>query len=184
MSRAIAGNHDLTTSHANNLTIFGSHHDLPRIKCGGPFHARAHYRRFRIEQRYCLTLHVGSHQGPVGIIMFQEGNQSGRNAHDLFRRNVHVIHFFTVLNEKVLVATNGDTVIHELPMRSDLRISLSNRVLVLFICRQVLNFIGRYRRNRDPCQRQSGNSFSQLCIDSIPRFCHHFSTLRIHELLP
>ena len=33
---------------------------------------------FRFEKRHGLPLHVGSHQGPVGIVMLQERDQRGR----------------------------------------------------------------------------------------------------------
>ncbi len=43
-------------------------------------------------QGHCLALHVRSHQGAVGVIVLQEGNQGGSNADHLLRGNVHVVH--------------------------------------------------------------------------------------------
>ncbi len=39
------------------------------------FETGAHYRRLRLHQRHCLTHHVGTHEGTVGIIVFKEGYQ-------------------------------------------------------------------------------------------------------------
>ena len=41
------------------------------------FHARGHDRRLGDEQRHGLPLHVRAHQGAVGIVVLQEGNQAG-----------------------------------------------------------------------------------------------------------
>src|SRR5690606_19080181 len=47
---------------------------------------------FRTQARHGLALHVGTHQGPVGVIVLQEGDQRCGNGHDLRRRDVHVMH--------------------------------------------------------------------------------------------
>ena len=41
--------------------------------------------RFGNQQRHGLALHVGTHQGAVGVVVFQERNQTGRDADHLFR---------------------------------------------------------------------------------------------------
>ena len=44
---------------------------------GHLFHTGSNHRIIGVEKGHCLTLHVGTHQGPVGVIVFQEGYQSG-----------------------------------------------------------------------------------------------------------
>ncbi len=55
------------------------------------FHARAHDRDIRREQRHRLALHVRSHERAVGVIVLQEGDQGSADAHNLARRDIHVI---------------------------------------------------------------------------------------------
>ncbi|EKD22004.1 MAG: hypothetical protein ACD_87C00215G0001 [uncultured bacterium] len=53
------------------------------------FHPRTHQRRLRLHQRHRLPLHIGSHQGTVGIVVLKERNQSGCDTHQLIGRNIH-----------------------------------------------------------------------------------------------
>jgi hypothetical protein len=55
-------------------------------------HARGHRRRLGNDQRHRLPLHVGAHQGPVGVVVLQEGDQRRRHPDDLLGRDVHVLH--------------------------------------------------------------------------------------------
>jgi hypothetical protein len=41
-------------------------------------------------QRHSLPLHVGSHEGPIGVVVLEKRNQPGRHAHHLARRDVDV----------------------------------------------------------------------------------------------
>ena len=44
-------------------------------------------------ERHCLFLHVGAPKGPVGVVVFQKGNQAGGDADQLFGRNVRQVDF-------------------------------------------------------------------------------------------
>ncbi len=55
-------------------------------------HARGHRWRLGDDQRDRLPLHVGAHQGPVGVVVLQEGDQRRRHSDDLLGRDVHVLH--------------------------------------------------------------------------------------------
>ncbi len=46
------------------------------------------------EQGHRLPLHVGPHQGAVGIVVLQEGYQCCRDAEYLLGRDVHEIYLF------------------------------------------------------------------------------------------
>jgi len=37
------------------------------------FQPRSHQRRFGLQQRDRLALHIRAHQGPVGVVIFKEG---------------------------------------------------------------------------------------------------------------
>ena len=77
------------------------------------FHARGNKRDLRANERNSLRLHVRTHQGAVGIIVFKEWDQRGADAHDLMRRNIHVINRFRRREDKTGVVTAGHTVAHE-----------------------------------------------------------------------
>ncbi len=55
---------------------------------GDGFHAGAHDGRLGHEQRHRLALHVGTHQGAVGVVVLQERDQGGGHADQLFGRDV------------------------------------------------------------------------------------------------
>jgi hypothetical protein len=65
------------------------------------FHARAHQRRLRAQQGNRLPLHVGTHQGAVGVVVLEERNQRGRHAHQLLGADVDVINLIAALQHKV-----------------------------------------------------------------------------------
>ena len=66
--------------------------DHARVVGHVALHARGHHRGLGHQQRHGLPLHVGTHQGAVGVVVFQERNQAGRNADHLARRHVDVLH--------------------------------------------------------------------------------------------
>ena len=49
------------------------------------FHPGADERSLGTNERHRLTLHVGAHQRPVGVVVLQERNQRGRYRHQLLR---------------------------------------------------------------------------------------------------
>ena len=58
---------------------------------GALFHAGPDQRRLRLEQRHGLALHVRAHQGAVGVVVLEEGDERRRHRDDLLRRDVHVV---------------------------------------------------------------------------------------------
>ena len=57
------------------------------------FEAGADERRFGNEKRHALALHVGSHECPVCVVVFEERDQTRGNRDNLFWRDVHVLDF-------------------------------------------------------------------------------------------
>ena len=82
-------------------SIAAAENDRAGIASSDAFHAGADERRFSANQRNGLALHVGTHQGAVGVVVFEERNQAGRDADELLRRHVHVIHFIAMLEDEV-----------------------------------------------------------------------------------
>ena len=58
---------------------------------GARLDAGADVGRLGHHQRHGLLLHVGAHQGPVGVVVLDEGDQRRGHRHDLLRRDVHEV---------------------------------------------------------------------------------------------
>jgi hypothetical protein len=49
--------------------------DLTGVQGGAPLHAGADDRRLRLQKRHGLALHVGTHEGSVGVVVLEERDQ-------------------------------------------------------------------------------------------------------------
>ena len=65
--------------------------DIAGVDRGAQLHAGADQRRLAAHQRNRLALHVGTHQGTVGVVVLEERDHRGRDRHHLARRDVHVV---------------------------------------------------------------------------------------------
>ncbi|CAB4652027.1 unannotated protein [freshwater metagenome] len=86
----------------NHNCIAGDRRDRARVFCKNQvgavacctqFHAGSDVRRFCAQQWNGLTLHVGTHQRAVGVVVLKERNQCGCNRNDLLGRNVDEVDF-------------------------------------------------------------------------------------------
>ncbi|MPM39215.1 hypothetical protein SDC9_85848 [bioreactor metagenome] len=80
---------------------------------GFVFHPGTDERCLRVDQRNSLTLHVGTHQSTVGVIVFQERDAGCRDSNYLFWRNVHVIDAFDRNFQVVMDITGHDDIVGE-----------------------------------------------------------------------
>src|ERR1700733_3868499 len=71
--------------------LAADHH--ARVLGDGLLQARADQRRLCDQERYGLPLHVRAHQGAVGVVVLEEGDQAGRDAHHLAGGDVDIFHF-------------------------------------------------------------------------------------------
>ena len=56
--------------------------------------AGADVGRLGLDQRHGLALHVGAHEGTVGVVVLEERDQRGGDRDDLLRRDVHHLDLF------------------------------------------------------------------------------------------
>ena len=85
------------------------------------------------QQRNGLALHIGAHQGPVGVVVLQEGNQGRRHAHNLHRRNIHQVGLCGRTLGVLVAHPDFDTVVLELVEVVQPRVGLGNLELLLLV---------------------------------------------------
>ncbi len=112
--RVAADAHDdaLRVYTVDDAVALGENHG-PGIAGGHGFHARAHHRRLGHQQRHRLALHVGAHQGAVGVVVFEEGDQGRRHADQLLGRNVDEIDVVAVGEDEVPPLAGVDVFVHD-----------------------------------------------------------------------
>ena len=106
-------------------------------------HAGADQRRLAAQQRDGLALHVGAHQGPVGLVVLQERDHRGGDRNGLPRGNVHVLD----LGRRDLIDLAGTLAAHQHPVLGEpalaiqLGAGLGDDEAVLLVRGQVLDVV-------------------------------------------
>ena len=108
------------------------------------FHTSTHIRRFWIDQWHSLTLHVGTHKGTVGVIVFQERNTCCRNGNYLFWRHVHVVDLIRWELLVVTTVTSHNDWLGKTTFFVQLRVGLCYDVLIFFISCQPNDFVSHH----------------------------------------
>ena len=96
--------------HLIDDAVAAAHDDCARIARGDALHARADQRRFALDQRHGLALHVRAHQRAVRVVVLKERDQARGHRYELLRRHVDVIHFLAALQHEVA----GLAAVHQL----------------------------------------------------------------------
>ena len=98
--------------------------------------------RFGIDQRHRLTLHVGSHQRTVGVVVFKEGDKTCCNGNKLTRRYVDEVHLFARELQYFFTTTACDTRVHEVAVFVKRLVGLTDDILVFLVGSQILHRVG------------------------------------------
>ncbi len=133
--------HNLCRINALNDAVVPGKDHITRIAGHHRFHSRADERGLRFDQRHCLALHVGSHQGPVGIVVFQERDQCRCNAHNLLGRNVHVLDLVRRDRHKIIRVPRRNRFGNQPAPSIDFRIGLTDYMTFSINGRQGFNVI-------------------------------------------
>jgi len=88
LRQVVVAHDDAVTSDELDRAAVAGQHEVCSVACGAGLHTGTDEWRLGAHERHCLTLHVGTHQGAVGVVMLEERNQRGCNRHDLARRDV------------------------------------------------------------------------------------------------
>ena len=115
------------------------------VNCSLLLHTGTNCRSFRQHQRNGLTLHVGSHQCTVCVVVLQERNQSRSYREHHLRRYIHVVKHGLIISLGLIKITSGYVVSYEISVLIQRLICLCYMVIVLFISGHVDNFVGDTR---------------------------------------
>src|SRR3954453_23630583 len=123
--------------------------DLARVARGALLHARADDRRFRLEERDRLALHVRTHERAVCVVVLEERDERCRHGDDLLGRHVHVFDLAGArLREGVAIARR-DALGGEVTLVVERRIGLCDDVLLFLVGRHVVDLVGHDRPDRE-----------------------------------
>ena len=114
-------------------------------------HTSADIGRLGLDKRDCLTLHVGAHQGTVGVVVLQEGDHGGGNGDHHLGRNVHVVHLVAGNLLNAVAVTDGDLFVDKVTVLVQRLVCLCHDVFIFHIGGHVLDGI-QPRGGRAPPQ--------------------------------
>ena len=103
------------------------------------FHAGTDERSLCAQQRYCLALHVRTHEGTVGIVVFQEGDHGCTDGNDFLRRYVHEVDAVSPEFTGIFTVTAGNAFVDEMAIFGQRFVGLGDDVLFFFISRDVVD---------------------------------------------
>ena len=119
---------DARCIHVVHDAVFFGDNGHPRILAHNALDTRSHQRRLGREQGNRLPLHVRTHQCPVGVIVFQKGNQGGGHTDELVRRYVHQLDILALGHHELSLDTGCDQRVHVLVVFVQRCIGLGNGV--------------------------------------------------------
>ena len=99
-------------------------------------------RRVGLEQRHGLALHVGAHQGAVGVVILEERDERGRDRNELLGRHVHIVDALGRYDDAVARMAADDEIVGQLALLVDRRHRLRDVVLRLLHRREIVHLVG------------------------------------------
>ena len=124
----------------NGSGFFCNHTDTG-VYCCFCLNTGTYNRCFGKEQGHCLTLHVGTHQCTVRIIVLQERNQCSSYREYHLRRHIHVIKSSLGICLGFLSVTAGYVILCEVPVFIQGSRSLCYMVVILFVRSHIYNLV-------------------------------------------
>ena len=112
------------------------------------FDSRSYYRSLRRKKRNGLTLHVGAHQGAVGVVILQEGDHGGGHGEYHLRRNVHQINGTLLEGGCLFSEAAGNIVVDKVSVLIQRLVCLCHNIIIFLIRRQVDNLVRNPRIGR------------------------------------
>ena len=139
----ISANADLLGIHKLYCTGVLGQHDDTRVSGGFVFNAGTYVRRLGHKKRNRLTLHVGSHQRTVGVVVLQERDHRRRHRYYLLRRDVHQIHAIPREHGDLSADTSGShLLVLEVAVLGQRLVGLRDDEELFLVGREILDLIG------------------------------------------
>ena len=133
--------HNTVGIHIFHNTAATGHNRGGRVNRHSALDAGADHRFFRAQAGHCLTLHVGTHQGAVGIVMLQKRNQRSGHRYHLTGGHVHILHAVGRGHNGFAFFTTSYQVAGEHAVFIQRGIGLGNHIAAFFNGRQIIDFI-------------------------------------------
>ena len=124
-----------------NHTITRCKHTNARVYSCLVFHTGSDKRPFGLEQRYCLSLHVRTHQRTVCVIVFQERNHRSCNRNDHLRGNIHKVNAILFDFQNLFPITSRNLMICKVSVFGQRFVCLCNNVIIFYISGHINNFV-------------------------------------------
>ena len=161
----VIGYDDAAARHLGDDSRRPREEDLAAVDRHALLHAGADQRGLGLEQGDCLSLHVRAEKSSAGVVVFEEGNESGRYADQLHGRDVHVLdtvgglhcHFITNSGLYPNVA-DAAVIVDELALLVQSGVGLGDDDLLLLIGRQVYDLARHVRTHGDALLGDLGDS--------------------------
>ncbi len=146
----VDANHDTGRIHAFDHTTATRGYTHARVLSHRALNTGTHQRHLRLQGRDRLTLHVRTHQGPVGIVVLQERDQRRRDRYNLARRYVHEVNRFRRRYSKFVLVTHRNQLVSQTLAFIGSGAGLSDHVVALFNRREVNHLVGHHTINHLP----------------------------------
>src|SRR5690606_33393444 len=143
----VHANHDTLGVDVVNHAATAGLHSSAGVNRHRTFDARTDQRLLGTQAGNSLTLHVGAHQCPVGVVVLQERNQRGSYRYDLRRGNVHVVDVFRRSHQRFTSLAAGNEVVDEAAFLIQLRVRLSDDVVAFLDSREIVDLVADFAVN-------------------------------------
>ena len=137
-----ADDHPVGIDVIDHPTPLGRDHGT-RVDRTGAFDAGTDQRFLRTQAGHRLTLHVGTHQRAVGVIVLEERNERGGHRHDLRRGHVDVLDAVGRDQLGLAVDTHRHQLAGQLAFVIDLGVGLGDHVAAFLDGRQEIDLVGQ-----------------------------------------
>ena len=137
----LISDYNFFTDNSFNSTVNISDNNHPWVFCNTRFKTCTNSWSLSNQKRYCLTLHVRTHQCTVGIIMFNKRNHWSCNWNNLNRTYTDKVNFWCRFHNEFRTVSYRNNVIFKCSVFIQFNIRRSTTVVFIGICCHINNFV-------------------------------------------